>query len=326
MSRRRAPALLGTVLLGTVLALATTGCAALGLGDEAAVGPDGEGGSLDGGRVAVSAAFYPLAFVAEHVGGERVEVTQLTEPGGEPHDVELTVGETADVARADLVLLESGFQPAVDDAAEQERAGAVLDVRDAVELRPRARHDEEHDGEEHAGEDLDGLDPHFWLDPLLLADYADAVAERLGEIDAAHARDYAARASALRTELEELDGQLERGLQDCRRDVVLVNHDAFGYLTRYGLEIEPIAGISPDAEPSPADLARLGDVARRSGATTVFSERLVSPRTVEALAGDLGLRVDVLDPVEGLAAETADEDYLSLMRENLSALEEAGGC
>jgi len=46
----------------------------------------------------------------------------------------------------------------------------------------------------------------------------------------------------------------------------------------------------------------------------------------ETLAADLGVETAVLDPIEGLSDETADEDYLSLMRENLTALQKANGC
>jgi zinc transport system substrate-binding protein len=152
------------------------------------------------------------------------------------------------------------------------------------------------------------------------------VAVELGATDPAHADAYGANAAALRADLESLDESYDQGLAGCERSTVVVSHDAFGYLEKYGLEMEPIAGLSPDAEPTPADLARLQDLIRREGLTTVFSERLVSPRLSRTLADDLGITTAVLDPVEGLSDETADEDYLSLMRENLRALERANGC
>ena len=81
--------------------------------------------------------------------------------------------------------------------------------------------------------------------------------------------------------------------------------------------MEAILGLSPDSEPSPADLARLQDLIREDGVTTVFSESLVSPAAADALARDLGIKSDVLDPIEGLSDDTSGEDYLSLMRSNL---------
>ncbi|HEV2796352.1 MAG TPA: zinc ABC transporter substrate-binding protein, partial [Nocardioides sp.] len=169
-------------------------------------------------------------------------------------------------------------------------------------------------------------DPHFWLDPLLVADFADAVAAELADVDPDGATTYADNAAALRTELETLDQEFTDGLAGCERSTTVVSHDAFGYLARYGLDFEPIAGLSPDAEPTAADLGRLQSLITSDGVTTVFSERLVSAKMADTLAGDLGVTTAVLDPIEGLSDETSDEDYLSLMRENLTALREANGC
>jgi zinc transport system substrate-binding protein len=288
--------------LVAVLALlvGVTGCAAFS--DD---NPDG--------KVTVAAAFYPLAFVAERVGGDEVQVTNLTQPGQEPHDLSLSIRETAQIEDADLVLVQKGFQPPVDDAVEQVAAGRVLDVADVVDLK---------DSTENEGE----KDPHFWQDPTLMAQLTEAVADELVEIDPAHAASYRANAEQLVGELDQLAADYERGLQDCERDTIVVSHDAFSYLDRFGLRVESIAGLSPDAEPTPADLARLQELIRTEGITTVFSERLVSPRLAQTLADDLGVKTAVLDPIEGLSDETADENYVSLMLANLAALEEANGC
>ncbi|MFC4783575.1 metal ABC transporter substrate-binding protein [Nocardioides sp. MAHUQ-72] len=272
-------------------------------------------GSLDddSGRVKVAAGFYPLAWAAQRIGGDLVEVTNLTQPGAEPHDLELTIKETVSIAEADVVVYEHGFQPAVDDSVEQNAEGTTLDAADVADLQPFA-------------DQPDDLDPHFWQDPLRLADVGDALARDLADADPDHATTYAANARALRRDLTALDRDYTAGLADCARHTIVATHDAFGYLGRYGLEIEPITGLSPDAEPTPADLGRLQDLIRSDGITTVFSETLVSAKTADTLAGDLGIESAVLDPIEGLSDRTADEDYESLMRRNLAALEKANDC
>ncbi len=273
----------------------------------------------------VVASFYPLAWVTERVAGDDWNVTNLTTPGGEPHDLELSISATADLSQAALVVYLDGFQPAVDDAVETNVQGAVLDAADVVELRPLA----DHSGEGHAheeGHDHGDLDLHFWLDPLLMADLTDAVADELAELDPENADDYRVRAQDLVADLEEMDAEYVEGLANCQRDLVVVSHDAFGYLARYGLHLEPIAGLSPDAEPTPATLAALSDLIEEEGLTTVFSERLASPALAETLATDLGIETAVLDPIEGLTDETEGQDYLSLMQDNLSAIQEANGC
>jgi zinc transport system substrate-binding protein len=296
--------LMRIVLAGVLLATSLSGCAAFS--DEP---PAGDG-------VHVAAAFYPLAYVSERVAGDHATVQNLTAPGGEPHDLELTTQETAEIARADLVVYERGFQPSVDDSVDQNAAGEVLDVADVVHLVPFTEH----------GVDSEEIDPHFWQDPLLLADVGDAVSDELAKVDPRHADDYAANAAALRSDLEKLDREYADGLRGCERDTVVVSHDAFGYLQRYGIRMETILGLSPDSEPNPADLARLQDLIEHEGITTVFSESLVSPKTAEQLAEDTGVTSAVLDPIEGLSDETAGDDYVSLMRSNLAALEEANGC
>ncbi len=159
-----------------------------------------------------------------------------------------------------------------------------------------------------------------------MADLGDAVAERLAEIDPDEADSFEERAAELRSDLETLDGEYTEGLAGCEIRTVVTNHDAFGYLEGYDLELASINGISPDAEPTPAALAELQDLIEDTGITTVFSESLVSPQAAEVLAADAGVDTAVLDTIEGLTDDTADEDYLSLMRSNLAALQEANRC
>jgi zinc transport system substrate-binding protein len=302
------------------LVLAASGCSAF----------SDDGG--DDAGIQVAAAFYPLEYVASRVAGEHAEVVQLTQPGDEPHDLELTIRETAELTEADLVIFEHGFQPAVDDAVEQNAEGRALDAAEVVDLIAVEESHEEH--EEHAGEegaeegdghDHGDLDPHFWQDPLRLADLGDAVAAELTEIDPDHAEDYEANAAALRADLEELDAAFTAGLADCERDTIVVSHDAFGYLEKYDLHIAPIVGLSPEAEPTGAVLGELQELIRTEGITTVFSEPL-EPALGEGLAADLDLANGVLDPVEGLADASSDDDYLSLMGSNLEAIRTANEC
>jgi zinc transport system substrate-binding protein len=265
------------------------------------------GGSSGGGRKSVAAAFYPLAYAADLIGGSSVDVQNLTPPGAEPHDLELTPREVARIQQADVVLyLSHGFQPAVSKAVEQAR-GQKVDVLAGLPLHPA-------DGSEA------GLtaDPHVWLDPILFM----RVAEKIG---AALNRSPAPLVAALR----KLDGQYRRGLRDCKRHEIVTSHAAFGYLAaRYGLEQVSITGLAPESEPSPQQLAHVIGVVRRTHATTVFFETLVSPRLAETVAREVGARTAVLDPIEGLtpAERSRGDDYLTLMRRNLASLRKALAC
>jgi zinc transport system substrate-binding protein len=309
------------------LALALSGCGALTSDD--ASGSDGSG--------TVVAGLYPLQYVGQRVAGDAFEVENLTQPGGEPHDLELGIGQTAALSDAVLLVYVDSLQPAVDEAADEVSGTEVLDAATVVDLAPfEDEHSEEEHGEDehseeegeddHSGHDHGELDPHFWHDPLRMADLGDAVAERLAEIDPDEAESFEERAADLRSDLEALDEEYATGLSGCEIRTVVTNHDAFGYLEGYDLELASINGISPDAEPTPAALAELQDLIEETGITTVFSETLVSPQAAEVLASDAGVDTAVLDTIEGLTDDTADEDYLSLMRSNLATLQEANRC
>ncbi|MPZ59740.1 MAG: zinc ABC transporter substrate-binding protein [Propionibacteriales bacterium] len=306
----------------------------LGVGISAALlAACGDGSPVAREGPSVVAGFYPYAYVAERVAGDRASVANLTSTGGEPHDLELGPQQVAEVSEADVVIHQAGFQPSLDEAVELMEDGAALDVTDVVELQdtgaPADSHaDEEgHEPEEHeADEDLSG-DPHAWQDPTKLAGLGRAVADALAETDPDRADDYHANAEALSRDLADLDTEFRRGLADCERSTFVTSHAAFGYLAqRYDLEMIAISGLSPDAEPSLARMRELQDLAEDEGITTVFSETLADPRLSETLADEVGVTTEVLDPIEGLTDETAEEDYFSLMRSNLQKLREANGC
>jgi zinc transport system substrate-binding protein len=265
------------------------------------------------GKVHVVAAFYPLQFLAERIGGDAVSVVNLVKPGAEPHDLELTPDQVGAIEDAGLVLYLGGFQPAVDEAVLGEARNTSLDVTTVQKLNAAPK-----------GED--GKDPHVWLDPQRLATIGDAVADRLGRADTANADRFKERAAALHKELAALDTEYANGLRHCDRHEIVTSHAAFGYVAdRYGLTQLPITGINPDEEPSPQRLADVVAVAKEHHVTTVFFETLVSPKIAQTLADAVGAKAEVLDPIEGLEPG-ATGDYLSVMRENLTKLRTALGC
>ena len=331
----RSRPLLGALAAGFLL-LGTSACS------------DGAPGASGSGKTTVVAAFYPLQFIAERVGGDAVTVSNLTKPGAEPHDLELAPNQVAAIGNADVVVYLAGFQPAVDEAVEQHAKGHAFDVAGVQPLSDAPAGGEEEaekaGGQAHVN---DGKDPHVWLDPLRLAAIVDQLATRLATADPDHAADIRGRAAALRAELEALDKEYAAGLATCQRREVVTSHAAFGYLAQdsdlvcrynggpnaghtivaegvtYKLRQIPISGLSPEEDPSPQHLAEVTKLAKQSGVTTIFFETLVSPKVAEALASEVGAKAEVLDPIEGI---DGGGDYLSVMRQNLARLRTALDC
>lgn len=291
-----------------------------------ASGPTASSGASGGARaLSVATAFYPLQFATQQIAGPHALVTSLTRPGAEPHDVELSAKEVVGLRKADLLVYESGFQPAVDQAMDLLDASKVLDVTPIADLTlTGAQDDQAHaagDGHDHA------IDPHFWLDPERYATVAEAIGERLSREDPAHAADYTARTKAFVDRLDALDAQFRAGLAHCRIPDLVTSHAAFGYLAqRYGLTQHGITGISPEAEPSAAALAAIADLVKAHGVTTVYQETLVEPHFADVIATETGAVVETLDPLEGITKASAGTDYFEVMHANLATLEKGQQC
>lgn len=304
------------IVSGAAGLLLVTGCAGDPSGDAS--------GTTD---LTVAAAFYPLQFVAQEVGGDHVNVIALASPGVEPHDLELSPSAVRQLDSADLVLYLSDFQPAVDDAIDSTGAKG-FDAASAVTLLPAEHgdHADEGDNEDEDHDDHDhGInDPHFWLDPTLLATYATAVGEQFAALDPANADTYTANANALVDTLNGIDTDYSSGLEQCTRTDIVTSHEAFGYLAaRYGLEQIGIAGIDPETEPSPARLLEIRDVVKETGTTTIFTESLINTAVADSIAHDTGATTAVLDPIESVLD---DDDYATVMARNLETLRTALGC
>ncbi|MFJ6566355.1 metal ABC transporter substrate-binding protein [Streptomyces sp. NPDC091292] len=316
------------LISGTALAAAT----ALGLGALSACSTsdtgDGKNGA-NGGKLDVVASFYPLEFLAKEIGGGHVAVTSLTEPGQEPHDLEISARQTAQLQEADVLLYLKGLQPAVDDAVQQSGVKNKVDAASLTTLEKHGDevggHAEEHDDHGHSAEGA-GTDPHIWLDPVKYGEVAQGVGKSLEKADPDHATEYRKNTNALVKRLDGLNTQFKDGLKDTTSKVFITTHAAFGYLAeRYGLTEEAISGLDPESEPSAARVKDLQKMAKADGVTTVFYETLVSDKTAKTLANDAKLKTDVLDPLEGITDKSKGSDYFQVMESNLAALRTALG-
>ncbi|HEV8360683.1 MAG TPA: zinc ABC transporter substrate-binding protein [Candidatus Thermoplasmatota archaeon] len=291
-------------LLGLLLALPLAGCTS----------PSAQA------RVDVLASFYPVQFLAERVASGHLAVGVLVPAGVEPHDYELTPGDTASVQRARLVAYHGAGLEAFADALRALADGAQVPVVEAAAGLDLATRDL---GEEH------GADPHLWLDPLRAAQEARNLEAALARVDPANASSYGAGLASLTADLAQLDREYRDGLAACAKHKIITTHAAFGYVAdRYNFTQIPITGLEPEADPSAEKLREVADLARRENITVIFFETLVSPRVAQVIADEVHGRTEVLDPVEGLTDEAiaAGQDYLSVMRDNLRNLRDAMEC
>jgi zinc transport system substrate-binding protein len=260
------------------------------------------------GRPVVLGAFYPYYWAAGRLAGDDLAVGLVTAAGAEPHDLELSPRQVAAIGRADLVIYQRRFQPALDDAVRIAPPHDALDVRAVLD------------------DPTDATDPHVWLDPVAMQRIVAAVGDTLAQLDPDHAASIRTRQTDTIADLQALDRDYANGLRGCTSTRIVTNHQAFGHLARrYGLTQIGVTGLDPEAEPSPRHMADLVSLIRRDHVSTVFTETLASPRVADTLAREAGVSTATLDPLEGLAPGTPG-DYLSIMRRNLTALQRGLNC
>lgn len=283
----------------------------------ALVRPPSEAVATD--KLRVTASFYPLAYFAQQIGGDRVVVTNMTPAGAEPHDYEPTPSDIAALEKSDVVILNGAHLEAWGDKVPGMIGPHTVLVHAADGIA------------DHTVDEGNGpmQDPHVWLSPQLASRMVDAIEASFEKADPSHAAEYETHAQSFKQQLSQLDKDYRSQLASCTSKDIITSHAAFGYLAAaYGLHQIPIAGLSPDEEPSPVELARISAYAKQNHISYIFFESLVSPRLSQTIANEVGAQTLVLDPIEGLTSDevAAGDTYMTEMQKNLTRLTSALQC
>ncbi|NOV03879.1 metal ABC transporter substrate-binding protein [Paenibacillus planticolens] len=286
--------------------------------------------SSSNGKLSVVTTFYPMYEFTKQVAGDHAEVIALIPAGAEPHDWEPSAKDMKKVKNADVFvyngIVEGWAEQALSSAGNQKRV--VVEASKGIELMEGLpEEDEDHKDKDHK-EAAEGkkMDPHVWLDPALAQKEVESIAAGLSQADPAHKEDYRKNADVYIGKLKALDENYRTSLGQVKQKDFVTQHAAFGYLAKqYGLTQVPIAGLSPEEEPSPAQMADIITFAKANQVKTIFFETLVDPKVAQTIAKELNAKTAVLNPLEGLTDEEKKQnlDYIGIMTNNLEALKKA---
>ncbi len=344
---KRFKRMLTLLSLSAVLAIAGCGSGNSTAANEGSASSEGNQAAdisaTETAKLQVKTSFYPMYEFTRQVAGDLAEVENLIPPGVEAHDWEPTPQDMAGITEADVLVYNgAGMEGWVDQVLESIQGTGVsaIEASKGIEIMEGTAHSHDHGEEgdhshdEHAHEHAEeghhhhhgGLDPHVWLSPAMAVKQVRNIEAGLAEAAPEHREAFKANADAYVTKLEALDKEFRDGLKDAKRKDFITQHAAFGYLAReYGLTQVPIAGLSPDQEPSAAQMAEVIEFAKEHDVKTIFFETLVSSNVAETIASEIGASTSVLNPIEGLTDEdtAANLDYIAIMRQNLEALQKA---
>jgi len=308
-----------------VVSLAAASLMLAGCGEEAQTSEAGG----EPGKMKVVTTFYPMYEFSKQIAGDHADVEVLVPAGTEPHDWEPTAKDIAEINKANVFVYNgAGFEAWVDEVLHGVKADSVkvVEATKGVELMEGGDAHEGHGHEHEQKHEGEVLDPHIWLDPVLVQQEVKNIADALIAADPAHAEDYKKNRDAYLGKLQELHKEYEAALSNVKSKELVTSHTAFAYLAkRYGLMQEPIGGLSPEQEPSAAEMKDIIQFAKEHDVKTIFFETLASPKVAEAVAREIGAKTAVLNPLEGLTEEEKAQglDYISVMKKNLEELKKA---
>ncbi|OKP80648.1 zinc ABC transporter substrate-binding protein [Paenibacillus helianthi] len=310
--------------------------------------PTAAGTEVKAGKLDIKVSFYPMYEFTKNIAGDLADVETLIPAGVEPHDWEPTAQDMAEISAADMLVyngagMEGWAQQVIGSASGTPliavEASKGLNIMEGVEEEEEdhtgaeddhapeeGEHTDEEGGHTDEGHDHGGLDPHVWLAPSLAIKEVQTITAALSAASPENASTFKSNSDAYVAKLEQLDRDFKEGLKDTKRKDFITQHAAFGYLAKeYGLTQVPIAGLSPEQEPSAAQMAGIVEFAKAHDVKTIFFETLVSSSVADTVAREIGAKTAVLNPIEGLTDEdrSSNLDYLSIMRKNLEALKTA---
>lgn len=271
------------------------------------------------GKLHIVASFYPMAFFAEQIAGDKADVVNITPAGAEPHDYEPSTQDIAQLEQANLIILNGNVEPWDDKikANLEHTSVHILTAGEGLTTRTLTE------------EGKKGTDPHVWLDPILAKQEVQKISDAIIAINPTHTEQYKANTKVLLEKLDQLDAAYKAGLSACTTKDIVTSHAAFGYLAaQYGLNQIPIAGLSPDEEPSAQSLVDTANFVRQHNVKYIFFESLVSPKLSQTIANETHAQTLELNPLEGLAQDDTQQgkNYFTVMQSNLQNLQLALSC
>lgn len=274
-------------------------------------------------KIKIVSTLFPWYDLAQAIGGDRIESSLLLPPGISPHAFEPTPSEMLKISQADLFIYTGEYlEPWADELLQSlDKTPDFLVLGQDLNTLEVS---EDHEDEEEANHDEDDLDPHIWLDPLLMIDMATNLTTKLVQIDPAGTDYYVSNLESYKNSLEQLDADFKEALSDCRhRKIVYAGHYAFGYLSkRYNLEYEAAQGLSPDAESTPSRLAEIIKILRENEVNYLFASTIENSQLADTLAKEARVEILSLHTVHNLTKEERNDklSYEDLMRINLDNL------
>ncbi|MBF0786746.1 MULTISPECIES: zinc ABC transporter substrate-binding protein AdcA [unclassified Streptococcus] len=276
-------------------------------------------------EIQIVTTFYPVYEFTKQVVGTEADVSLLVKAGTEPHDFDPSAKNITEIQEADVFVYENeNMETWVADVltSVDDKKVEVIKATEGMLLLPNDKEEEKHEHSEE-GHHHD-YDPHVWLSPVRAISLVEAIRDGLVAKYPEKKEVFEKNSAAYIEKLEALHAEYQTILSSAKQKYFVTQHTAFAYLALdYGLKQISITGVSADQEPTPSRLAELTKYIKQYGIKYIYFEENASKAVAETLSKETGVELAVLNPLESLTDEAVNKgaDYISVMKDNLKALE-----
>ena len=273
----------------------------------------------------IAVSTFSLYDISRNIAGDTANIFMILPFGVDAHSYEPTPAKVAKLYKSDLVVYSgAGLEPWIDGF---EFKNKVINMSLHVELKSL----EDHHGHAHAHEhhNDNATDPHYWLDIKNMIIASEYISYELIKMFPKNKELYTNNKNNYINMLRKLDKDYKEKLSTCTLDTIVVNHNAFSYLSHnYGFEVEALSGLSPEAQPSAKTMISLIEHVKEHNLNTIFFESFASDKAIRSIANEANVSVDVLSTLGNITADQADKklSFESIMRSNLNKISKALEC
>jgi len=275
-------------------------------------------------KITVATTIYPIYDAVKIVGGKNIDVKKIISSSQDIHEFSPTPKDVIKIINSDIFLyMGAGLDDFLVRFRDSKLAydlskGLIVEDEDADEHHEE--HHEEHGDKEH-------VDAHYWLDIDLYIKVVDKILNILIKADKENAAFYKKRALSYIAELRDLKSSYKSSLNECKSEIIVVNHNAYAYLgEKYNFKIHSLAGNSSHSRASAKNMKQAIEYLKTMKNPIVFGEPFGNSNAIKMVAAETKAKVKVLETLANTTKNQEDENYISLMKKNLVLLSEALEC
>ncbi|MBU3177239.1 metal ABC transporter substrate-binding protein [Clostridium estertheticum] len=261
-------------------------------------------------KVKVVVSFNAMREITTAIGKDNVDIVTMIPNGTEPHDFEPKARDLEGLSTAKIFVYNGfGMESWVDKVLESVDNKNLISV-DASKGSTSIGNTEKTENGQY--------DPHLWISLKGAKNQAKNVKDALIKTDPSNKAYYEKNYNDFALKLDTLYNEYDKKFKTVSNKNFVTGHAAFAYLCRdFGLKQNSVEDVFAEGEPSAKKLKELTDYCKKNKIKTIFVEDMVSTKVSDALAKEVGAKVEKIHTIE---SKEDNKDYLTCMKENLDMI------